>query len=341
MMFIKRIITWMTVLVTIISGFFGIEVNLPAKKAESFKVTSYVVSDYIQSPSALYPEDFDIITDVILFGCATFDTEGKVNLEKQELETALYNLRQAIGDRDVAITLNLLGPGATTDSQIWEEQMQSQTDNHNKAFTSGMLGKNIKQVLKQYDFDGVHFDYEYPVSLNAHVYYNAFLMGLDKTLGDEYTIGIASNEWNLYLVSPALASIDSIEMMMYDFYDEEGRHSTFETATELAREIELFGVPLEMVNFGIPFYARPSDQSTYWYGYDGCYDKLDSDNWYYDETIDKSFWFHTPEVVYKKTDWAIDKGYGGIMIWHYKCDIPSSHEASLLASASRAIADNY
>lgn len=55
--------------------------------------------DYVQSAESLYAEDFDIVTDVILFECASFDNEGKVNLEKNKLETALKNIRSAVGNK--------------------------------------------------------------------------------------------------------------------------------------------------------------------------------------------------------------------------------------------------
>ena len=42
-------------------------------------------------------------------------------------------------------------------------------------------------ILEKYEFDGVHFDYEYPLSLNAWHYYNSFLVSLDKKLGDKIT----------------------------------------------------------------------------------------------------------------------------------------------------------
>lgn len=338
-MLIKRIISIMAAIITLLANLIGI--NIPNdNKVDSFKVTSYVIADRIQSKDDLCSEDFDIITDVILFGCATFDSEGNVNYDEEILETALSNLRQVIAGRDVGITLNLLGPGYTGDSPVWEDQMNGQTQEHNKAFTSGVLEDNIIAVLDKYDFDGVHFDYEYPVTLNAWVYFNAFLVKLDKKLKD-YTLGVATNEWNLYFTSMALEAVDTLELMMYDVYDDEGKHSTYETVTELVKKVDLAGVPLEKVNLGLPFYARPSDKSTYWYDYKGYSDKLDENNWYHDEELDKDFWFNTPDITQAKTQFAIDKGYGGVMMWHYTCDHPSTNENSLLRAVGKAVSNSY
>lgn len=340
LLFVKRIITVLTALVTVISGFLGFDMNSDSKKVDNFKVTTYIRGDYVQSPNSLYAEDFDIVTDVILFECASFDSEGNVNVEKEKLETALKNIRNAIGERDVSITLNLLGPWGHTDSDVWEDQMEAQSDEHNKAFTSGVLEDNIIAVLDEYGFDGVHFDYEYPISLKAWYYYNSFLVSLDKKLGD-YTLGVAGNDWNIKFTTAAIDAIDSFELMAYDFNDEQGRHATYEGTVELVNRVGLYGMPAEKVNVGLPFYSRPTDMSAYWYGYNGCYGEIDENGWYHCENTGKDFWFNTPDVIKKKTEYAISGGFGGVMIWHYNCDLPSSHEDSLLKAVGTAVENNY
>ena len=338
-MFFERVVAFFTALISLFAGLFGVSEKY-IDKAESFRVTTYIRGDYVQSPDSLYPEDFDIITDVILFECASFDSEGNVNLRKETLETALSNIRNAIGERDINITLNLLGPSGHTDSDVWEDQMEAQSEEHNKAFTSGVLEDNIIAVLDKYDFDGVHFDYEYPLSLKAWHYYNNFLVSLDKRLGD-YTLGVAGNDWNIKFSTKAIAAIDVFEIMLYDMNDENGRHSTYEDMADLVRKVGFYGIPLEKVNIGLPFYSRPTDMSAYWYGYNGCYGQIDENGWYHCNDTGKDFWFNTPDVIARKTEFAIKNGYGGVMIWHYNCDLSSTHEDSLLRAIGETVEANY
>lgn len=337
--FIKQIISFFTSIALVVSNFLGINVPF-AEKVEDFRVTTYIRGEYVQSESSLYPEDFDIVTDIILFECASFNSEGEVICNEPILETALANIRKAIGSREVNITLNLLGPRGITDSDVWEEQMEAQSIEHNKAFTSGVLEDNIIAVLDKYDFDGVHFDYEYPLSLNAWHYYNNFLVSLDKKLGD-YTLGVAGNDWNIKFTPAAIKAIDTLEVMLYDMIDEEGRHATYEDTVKAVQKIGIYGVPFEKVNVGLAFYSRPTDMSAYWYGYNGCYEGIDENGWYHCDDTDKDFWFNTPEVVKAKTEYAISNGFGGVMIWHYNCDLPSTHEDSLLRAVDTAIDNNY
>ncbi len=338
--FVERIIAFFTSLILIISNLLGAGGNPFAEKVDNFKVTTYVRGEYIQSESSLYPEDFDIVTDVILFECASFNSKGEVICNEPLLETALSNLRKAIGDRDIHITLNLLGPWGITDSDVWEEQMEAQSEEHNKAFTSGVLEDNIIAVLDKYDFDGVHFDYEYPISDNAWKYYNKFLVSLNKKLGD-YTLGVAGNDWNIKFTTAAIEAIDTFEIMLYDMVDEEGRHATYEDTVKAVEKVGIYGMPLEKVNVGLAFYSRPTDMSAYWYGYNGCYEGIDENGWYHCETTNKDFWFNTPDVINNKTEYAINNGFGGVMIWHYNCDLPSSHNDSLLRAVGKAVKDNY
>ena len=340
--FFKRVISFFTALLLVITNFLGISDGLGKGKVDDFKVTTYIRGDAIMYwGGEVYEEDFDIVTDVIIFECASFNSKGEVEYDEEKMETVLGKVRNAIGDRDIHLTLNLLGPWGVTDSDVWEDQMEAQSNEHNKAFESGVLEDNIVAVLDKYDFDGVHFDYEYPISLKAWHYYNKFLVSLDKALDEKYTLGVAGNAWNIKFTNAAIEAIDTFELMSYDFIDAEGRHATYEGTLDQLRQLGLKGMPSEKVNVGLPFYSRPTDMTTYWYGYNGCYDKMTDDGWYHCDETGKDFWFNTPDVIAQKTDYCINNGYGGVMIWHYNCDLPSTQEDSLLRAVGEAVNSNY
>lgn len=334
MFFFKRLTATFTAILTILLNFLGIT-NPFVQPVKDFKVVSYVVADRVHDMDSLCSEDFDIITDVILFGCATFDKEGNVTVKKDILEPALQNLKTVIGERDITITLNFLGPQYSGDLTDWYEQMAVQAVDHTAAFNSGVLEDNMIAVLDEYGFDGVYFDYEYPIELDAWHNFNRFLVSLDSKLGNKL-LGIAVADWDIKLSTAAVEAVDYFELMVYDVYDDIGRHSTFETSTELSQNAGLYGLPLEKVHFGLPFYARPTDHGAYWYEYKGYYDKLDVNSFYTDEALGKTFWFNTPDVIEQKTAYAIENGFGGVMVWHYSCDLPSTHPQSLLAAIARA-----
>ena len=124
-------------------------------------------------------------------------------------------------------------------------------------------------------------------------------------------------------------------------WDENGLHATTELAKKHVQNMLAQGYSPSQIDLGIPFYARPTTGEAYWYGYNGCYEGIDENGWYHCDDINKDFWFNTPEVIESKTQYAIDNGFGGVMIWHYNCDLPSSHEDSLLRAIGTAVNDNY
>lgn len=342
LIFFKRVIAFFVSLVSVVTSFFGAEIKMSEEKVSNFRVTTYVRGDAVMYwGGEIHKEDFDIVTDVIIFECATFNSKGEVEYDAVKLETVLGMVRDAVDGRDIKITLNLIGPWGDSASEVWEDQMEAQSNEHNKAFSSGVLEDNIIAVLDKFDFDGVHFDYEYPISLKAWHYYNNFLVSLDKKLGDNYTLGVAGNAWNIKFNNAAIQAIDTFELMAYDYIDESGRHSTYDDTLEQLRQLGLRGMLPEKVNVGIPFYSRPSDMSGYWYGYNACYEKIDDNGWYHCDETGKDFWFNTPDVVSMKTEYCIINGFGGVMIWHYNCDLPSTHEASLLRAVGETVDKHY
>ena len=310
-------------------------------KVKKFKVTSYIRGDSVHSAADLNSEDFNIITDLIIFECATFNSKGEVEYDEAKMERVMSAVRTVIGDRDIHITLNLLGPRGNTDSDDWKKQMKVQSAEHNKAFKSEILEKNILEVLEKYDFDGVHFDYEYPITSNAWHYFNKFLVSLRAYLRDEYTLGVALSTWNVSLTSGAISAIDTLELMTYDYVDANGKHATYEDTVTQIKKLKYKGVPVGKINVGLPFYSRPKDMSPYWYDFIDCYDKMNRNGWYHCDEINKDCWFNTSEVISQKTEYAINNGFGGVMIWHYSCDLPLSHEDSLLRAIGEMVDKHY
>lgn len=336
----QKILSFFTSVIVFITGLFGLG-GSDNGKVDDFKVTSYLRGDGVYSAADLNSADFDIITDLIIFECATFNNKGEVEYDDAKMERVMSAVRTVIGDRDIHITLNLLGPSANTGSTVWEEQMESQSAEHNKAFKSGVLEENIVEVLEKYDFDGVHFDYEYPITDDAWYYFNRFLVSLGRTLDDDYTLGVAASTWNMRFTYRAIKAVDTFELMTYDYVDANGKHATYEDTVAQIEQIKDKGVPASKINIGLPFYSRPTDLSAYWYGYNSCYDKMTDDGWYHCDKINKDFWFNTPEVISQKTQYGIDNGFGGVMIWHYSCDLPSTHEGSLLRAIGETVDNNY
>jgi hypothetical protein len=313
-------------------------------ETQSFRVVSYVVADRILDKANLNAESFDIITDVILFSCVSFDENGKLFLNGFEdmdgetyLAAALANLREAIGSRNVRIHLNILGPNANEGMDDWNKQMANKAEKHSTAFAKGTLPEQIKALAEKTGVDGIFFDYEYPIKQKYWNDFSSFLVELDETMPDK-TIGLALADWDAKLDKKAINAVDMVEMMEYDLFDENGDHSSFETAKCGIDKFLKKGYEKSKLDLGVPFYGRPVDKGGYWYNYKDyskALGRYENKGFSDEQNIDA--YFDSYQRVYDKTALALECGLGGMMVWHYTCDDFETPELSLFGAMKNCI----
>lgn len=158
-------------------------------------------------------------------------------------------------------------------------------------------------------------------------------------LGDDYKLGCSISAWNTKQSRKAIKVLDLVEVMAYDLWENDGTHASLANAKQCINQMIIDGYKAEQMDLGIPFYARPTNHGGYWYGYNGWYDKIDDKGFCYDEGTGLTFSFNTYDVVYAKTAWAISRGLGGVMVWHYACDVPKDNSVSLFNAIADAKAD--
>lgn len=332
MSFFSKVISFILAAIVTLTSF---PFRTVSERAEDFRLVAYFVGNNINENSTIDASHFEDLTDVILISAADFDVNGQIILNPK-FDIIISKLREAMANSDANLYLNIIGPGCTEWSDDWNERMMNQSDQHNLAFRSGSLEKNIKDVLVKYDFDGIFFDYEYPVLKEDWEVFDEFLISLDKYLGDEYKIGSAISPWNTMQSRKSIAVTDMVEVMAYDIWDNDGTHSSLWGAQQCILKMLFNGYKKEQMDVGIPFYARPTTQEAYWYGYNGYYEKLDDKGFCYDDETGLTFSFNDYDMVYRKTNWAICKGLGGAMVWHYACDVPKENEKSLFNAMTNA-----
>lgn len=310
--------------------------------APDFRVTAYVVNG-ITDLSAFNAEHLARVTDVIMIGGGTPRIQKDGSLE-MDPNFALYvsNLKEATKGLPIRIHVNLISPPSENlrEGASWEDQMHNIARQFQKAFLSGKLEKNIKDLLETYGLDGVFFDWEYPVQSLHKRWFSDFLLSLDEALGDEYAIGCAISHWCADFPAEAIAVMDMVELMSYDIFDAEGFHATTQLAKDHVNTLLGLGYKPEQIDLGIPFYGHPTAEGQLsWYGYNSFYDKLDEQGLYHEEHTGLKHHFNTPAVVYEKTAWCIEQGIGGVMSWHYSCDAPVDSGYSLFEAIAQAKAD--
>lgn len=310
----------------------------PRSTPADFRIVAY----YVANSSANNYNNIDRthlaqLTDIIVFGIAGFGEDGNVWIDN-DFSLRLNNIRKALraSGSKARVHINLLGPGSKSSSSDWNEQMIDQGNRHSKAFASGKLEQNIYNLVSKNGFDGVFFDYEYPVIQEHWNDFDRFLVSLDKKLGNKYIIGAAISPWNTMQTRAGRQVLDMVEVMSYDTWDDAGNHATFAQSKKDILQMRARGYTPTQMDLGVPFYARPTTHEAYWYGYNGYYKQIDENGLCYDKATGLTFSFNTQSVIYEKTSWAINRGIGGMMVWHYACDVDANNSKSLFNSMIEA-----
>ena len=338
---------------------------------DDFRVTAYVVAPYVQKIESLHPEHFEVINHVNLITCTYFDEYGNLYFndftvdgvlkDGQEIfETALANVR-AVAQPGTTIVCTILGQdlkGNRYPNEIHDPAFTTYKDN---------LLKNATAFCEKYDLDGLSFDYEYPTNPTEYKHLFDFCGALQEAMPPQKVVTVALCSWAIYKIGlfdhSGLDNVDWVEVMNYDeTYEEHGYHSTFaESAYRGIREMENLNAltlnapysytDISKINMGIPFYSRPIDTALFWGDYNAVAHSLGKFGNIYDAKVDdygnplvdvdgnevKRLYYNGWQMVYDKTAFAIDHGVGGLMVWHYTCDVPPEDDLSLWMAMKAAI----
>lgn len=306
--------------------------NVKNEKAEDLRVNAYLVA-----PSMTEKTDFsmlDSVTDIIFFGMAKFNSKGDIEFfdnEDKQVDATVYEqklqiLRNAIGDRDINVTVDIHVPYGDNNKDI-NTMMSENLDN---------TVNNIKNFVEKYQFDGYDIDYEYPRNNKEWKLFNDFLRAVNKVLPDKI-LSIATAPWALKFDKDVIEMIDRVELMLYDGFDSHGYQATFPYAVEGVEKLLSRGFKKEQIDLGVPFYSRPINGHEYWGGYAdfvdqiGKYNNLVPYNGFDHSNLPMTApqYFNSYQMIADKTAFAVDANIGGMMIWHMTCDTPYNHQYSL------------
>lgn len=337
----------------IVMRVFGLDGNYNLNKFElynieremkDFRMTTYLPVDQFLSDDEKYYDGLNYVTDIILFGVANYDEKGDLMIAEDKIEKTLAKISEIRQNNDrkakIYCTFTLASDIKNTENLAGEKfyaslQKVALKDNRTK------LIENLKALVAKFNLDGIAFDYEFPYTQNDYDVFSEFLVAMKKSIPNKL-ISIAVAPWGLKFSKEAKEAVDVFELMGYDLLDSRGNHAGWQnTCVDAIDYMAKKGYPLEKVNLGVPFYSRPEDNGNYWGSWRGDVDKMGKfDNYIAEEFVAnnadftqflvKGRWYNGENMLMDKTAYAFDIGCGGMMIWHYNCDVEYDNERSLL-----------
>ncbi len=324
--------------------------NVKDNKNDNFRITSYLVCQWFYGNENIDAEKMNTLTDIILFGVARFDENGNVYLQDLDINGEMVKgdviFKDIIEDiketnPNAKIYCNILGPdGVDSDDK---EKLHSQAFIDN---SDGLI-KNILKLLETYNFDGIFFDYEYPYKPESIKDYSKFLVNLDSQLGN-YILGAAFSHWSSNISKDAIKVLDRVEIMSYDNMTEYNSHAEFATVggAMAVKDFIKRGYDLSKCDLGLPFYGRTHGGEEAWPSYAQIAGDLENNP--FKNKIAKSYMngvtsggittsFNGVQMIKDKTAFANDYGLGGVMVWHYTCDVDYESDLSLFKAVQSAL----
>lgn len=306
--------------------------NTDKKEINNFRVSDYVLTSQLangelfdpQSSNYLSPEYCNVVNQIHIISSAKWNNEGKLvisdGLSPTELKENIKKIRDFYGDNEVEIFATVFFNACDP-----TEVLKNKND---------IVVENTVNFLLEYGFDGVSYDWEYPVGEQWSLFSNHIVTLKNELSKYQLKISCAVCPWNFYMEKDAINALDQIEIMSYDLFDENGNHSSFISGA--VQPVEFFldkGFTPQQINLGLPFYARPYDGGGVWINYDDA-NYTPSDRF---QNYSNGMWFSGTQMTYDKTAYAIEKNLGGMMIFTATEDISYSEENSLLKSIKTAI----
>lgn len=200
-----------------------------------------------------------------------------------------------------------------------------------KSETRRQFTQNVLNFALAHHLDGVDIDWEFPENDVQHKNNIALLTEMQTALAPHHMIVTLA-------LSPAsdrpLSSYADVDRVHVMSYDNGPRHSTYDQAV---KDMEFFvdvGFAKEKLFLGVPFYGRIVNNPQQEYSYQeivGEYHPAPGQ----DEI--GGIYFNGIRTIQRKTCYALQNGFGGVMIWELGQD--TADDTSLLQAIHQAVAN--
>ena len=188
--------------------------------------------------------------------------------------------------------------------------------------------RNLTTYIRAHRLQGADVDWEHPKGAAQIANYQKLLIELKRAFAPHRLwLTVAVPGWGDHIQSATFPFIDRIHVMAYD---QGTPHAPFAGAVKELRHWESRKAPKTKLVLGLPFYGRNAQDATATYA----------------EIIRKhrprpgadeagGFHFNGPTTIQRKTAFAIQQGYAGVMIWELGQD--AAGKSSLLNAVHAAL----
>ncbi|WP_449540168.1 glycosyl hydrolase family 18 protein [Ferdinandcohnia sp. Marseille-Q9671] len=334
------------------------KVPVPKEMPGLEKKQSNVLLGYVQDFRNPNEIDYSKLTHVI-FSFAHPTKDGKVLFTGDH---ALGNLRAMVANAKKHDTKVMLAVGG------WFHMNGGESYDYFSAALANQESKNkllkeLIQIVERENLDGIDIDFEHPRTdadaKNLHV----FMKELSEKLhskNKELSIAVHSKIHGQTLTElayvkyepPMFQYIDYVNIMAYDGQWDGGYHAENLSPYPFTESIVNYWANLfddhklskEKLVLGVPSYAQPVNPDSKQVSYDAIINENPENA--LSDTVNMNgttYYYNGKTMMTKKTELALNNGFGGMMIWELGLDAKGAHSltATLHESLAAKNSKNY
>lgn len=277
---------------------------VPEETESEFLLFSYLPVASLSEPLENFQTNIDALDYLILNTGVYWNSEG--NLEISDDFISVWETLH--GQTELWCTVNPKG------ELIREQTAGTVLDT---AEERKQLVQSIADFAAEYQLSGIDIDWEFPLE-TEWADFSAFLVELEAALSSaDVQLSLALYPEDISLSQQAIAALDRVHVMAYDQFDEQGFHSTLQTAQEAIDYFIDLGFAPSQLCLGIPAYGRPLDGSAQWVFYrDIDPDSMKGKN----PNLVGDIYFNSPSLALQKQELAKKEKLSGVMVYQLLCD---------------------
>jgi len=253
--------------------------------------------------------DFSRLTQVLYFSL-TPNTDGSLSIHSSAVSN-INKIKTAIGNNDVDIIISI---GGASQSQNFPEMAST------KAKRTKFINA-LKDFCLDNNLRGADIDWEFPNNATELKNCTSLIFEMSLVFNDNNLLITSAQRANKNdLEDEALKYLDQVHVMAYD---NGFAHSTYDYAVSCVNHFLNRGVPRSKIVLGLPFYGRTST------GGENTYRAIhNAHNTKPEDDVADIYYFNGPDMISKKTKYAITEALMGVMIWEISQD--TNDDSSLL-----------
>lgn len=309
---------------------------IPEKSLEESKVLLGYVQDF-RDPNVV---DYSKLTHVI-FSFAHPTPDGDILLNG---DSAINNLRTMVAKAEKYDTKVILAVGGWFHINGGESYEPFKTAISNPDSRTKLVNE-LTSIVDREKLDGIDIDFEHPRSKADAANLASFAKELSDQLhpkGKELSIAVyakihavTGTEMGFVVYEPStFQSVDHVNIMAYDGQWDGGYNAanlspypfTEKIVNYWANLFDTNNLPKEKLVLGVPFYAQPEDPSIKQVSYAAIINQnpANAEN----DTVNMNgttYHYNGVNTIQKKTNLALDHGFGGMMLWEAGHDSKGDH----------------